>query len=197
MRSACLAAALVLLPINANAHLVGVEFGDFYAGSLHLMLAPEHVAAMLVVGLIGAHQSLEVARWGLIALPLGLLMGCLLSLVLAPGGFVDPLVAVSLAVGGCVGIAALRLPVVLVTALATLVGLIHGYANAVSAIGTPVDLFLYLSGIAAAGSVLGTLGLACATALMRWKEWVPLASRVLSSWIATVGVLMVGLALLR
>lgn len=197
MRLVALACLAALLPGNAQAHLVGLAFGDFYAGSLHLMLAPEHVAAMLIVGLIGAQQRIETGRWALIALPLGLILGCVAALGIDAVDAVDPLVAASLAVGGLLGIAALRLPAAAMIAVAAGMGILHGYANGVSGRDAPVDMVLYLSGIAAAGAVLGTLGLAGATALMHWQDWVRLGSRVLSSWVATVGVLMIGLTLLR
>ena len=44
----------LMLPKPAAAHLVGVEFGDFYAGVLHLTLAVEQVVALLVLGLVAA-----------------------------------------------------------------------------------------------------------------------------------------------
>lgn len=197
MRVLLLAVLAALSPGIAHAHLVGLAFGDFYAGSLHLMLAPEHIAAMLIVGLIGAQQTLAVARMGLIGLPAGLILGCLLAWSWNSGLPTDPAIAASLAIGGAVGIFALRLSALPMLLIASAMGAIHGYANGVSAAEAPVDTFLYLSGIATAGAVLGTLGLAVATALMGWQSWIRLGSRVLSSWVATVGVMMLGLALLR
>lgn len=197
MRRLALGCLAALLPGTANAHLVGVAFGDFYAGSLHLILAPEHVAAMLITGLIGAQQHLPVARWALLALPLGLVAGCLAALAVQIGPAVDVLVAASLAIGGVMGIAAIRLPVPAMIAVAAAMGAIHGYANGISGVGVPIDLSLYLPGIASAGAVLFTLGLGIATALMGWQHWVRLGSRVLSSWVATVGMLMIGMAVLR
>lgn len=181
-----------MVPTPADAHLVGVEFGAFYAGGLHLTLALEHMAALLLIGLIAAQQSRASARWTLLALPVGLALGCIAAMIDPNLPQVIP-VAASLALAGALGIAAPRVAALPLALAAGLVSLVHGYANGVSAAGSAVDLWLYTAGIVSFGTVLGTLSVAGLTAVMPLGTWTRLGSRVLCSWIATLGILMFGL----
>ncbi|MEO1291545.1 MAG: HupE/UreJ family protein [Pseudomonadota bacterium] len=193
----CGAAAL---PDPAAAHLVGVEFGEFYAGALHLTLAPEHVAALLALALVAALQPREHARWILLALPVGLLIGAAAALVVPATTPLDPAIGASLIVPGLLGLAGTRLAVPALAVLALALGGLHAYANGLSVHEAPVDWRLYLAGIVSAGTVLGTLLVALATVVASHPEgqprgWARIAERAVCSWIAAAGTIFTGLAL--
>ena len=177
----------LMLPQPAAAHLVGEEFGDFYAGVLHLTLAIEQVVALLVLGLVAAMQPRETARWMLLALPLGLIAGICATLVFVPPARMDPAVAASLFIPGIIGVAAFRLRIVGVVLLALAVGGVLGFANGLSADDVPVDWLLYASGVVVAGTSIGTWLISLATVVNGLRSWMPLAERVLCSWFAAAG----------
>ncbi|MCG8443015.1 MAG: HupE/UreJ family protein [Caulobacterales bacterium] len=187
--------AAALAPSPASAHLVGVEFGDFYAGALHLASAPEHVAVLAALGLAAARQPRERARWMLLALPLGLGAGVAVAWGTGATLLLDPMVGASLAVAGLIGVAALRLPMWTLALLAALIGAVHGFANGDAGREAPIDWPLYAGGVTTAGAVIGSLLIAIATALVNWRSWTPLAGRVVASWLAAVGIIFLGLSL--
>ena len=195
----------------AHAHLVGVEFGDFYAGALHLALAPENLAAAAALGVVAAVQPREAARWMLLALPIGLavgvgaafafgapLIGQTTSTDAATNG-VDPtlgaLIAVSLALPGALGAAALRLPIWALAGAATVVGLVQGFVNGLAGHEAPVDWSLYAPGVIVAGVTIGTLAIAIVVAVIALAAWAQIAGRVVGSWVAAAGFVFLGLSL--
>lgn len=186
---------VLMLPQPAAAHLVGVEFGDFYAGVLHLTLAIEQVVALLVLGLVAAMQPRETARWMLLALPLGLIGGICATLAFPPPASMDPVVAASLFIPGLIGVAALRLRIVGVVLLALAVGGVLGFANGLSADEVPVDWLLYACGVVVAGTAIGTWLISLATVVNGLRSWTPLAERVLCSWFAAAGAIFFAFSL--
>lgn len=190
--------AACLLPGRAEAHLVGVEFGEFYAGVLHLGTSPEHVGVLLALGFLAASQPRERARWMLAALPAGLLAGVLAGILSGPGveiAALAPWIGASLVLAGGLGLLARTLPAAALAALAGAVGLLHGLANGLLGEETPIDWRLYAAGVVTAGTVIGTLAIAGATALADLAHWLRLGTRVLASWVTAVGAIFLGLAL--
>ncbi len=90
-------------PTPASAHLVGVEFGDFYAGALHLLSAPEHVVALVAIALVAALHPRDDARWALLALPIGFIIGALAAWWTPLAAPAAALIAASLAAPGAIG----------------------------------------------------------------------------------------------
>jgi hydrogenase/urease accessory protein HupE len=85
-----------------------------------------------------------------------------------------------------------RLPVRITTGLAMLLGLFHGYLNG-SALGGTGPGGLALLGIAGSVFVLVTLISAFAVGLT--SDWSRIAGRVVGSWIAASGLLLLGWSL--
>ena len=185
----------LMLPRPAAAHLVGAELGDFYAGVLHLTLAIEQGVALLVLGLVAAMQPRETARWTLLALPLGLIIGICATLFVAPPASMEPAVAASLFIPGIIGVAAFRLRIVGVVLLALAVGGVLGFANGLTAEEVPVDWPLYACGVVVAGTAIGTWLISLATVVNGLRSWTPLAERVLCSWFAAAGAIFFAFSL--
>lgn len=183
-----------MLPATAEAHLATTRFGDFYGGVLHLGTAPEHVLALLALGLLAGLQDPRDGRWILAAAPLGLLAGGLVALVL-PQGMPAPAVGmVLLTLLGLLAAVARPVPALPLAAAGLLVGLLHGYQNGLAASDAAV-VSLFILGVVACGLVGLALIAALAVATRRRVAWGVVALRTGGSWIAAIGVMMLGFGL--
>lgn len=195
MRAFLLAILVCLLGNTpAQAHLVGMEFGDFYAGALHLIVAPEHLAVLIGLSVVAAFQKRDEAKWSLAALPVGLLVGAGAGAVI---GGADPavLMGTSLALTGAIGAAALHLGRLPFAGLVLVVGLLHGYANGVPAADGAAEIWLYTTGVASAGTVIGTVAIAGSSALLAARHWTAMGYRVAGGWLVAIGTMYAGLSL--
>jgi urease accessory protein len=186
------AAAALLLPATLHAHLVNTGLGPFYDGVSHFALTPEDLLPALALALFAGQRGAVSGRLALVALPASWLAGGLVGLALPTLGAATALTTASfLAMGGLVA-ADVRLPAPGVAALACVLGLTHGYLNgsamALARLGT-----LGLAGIVAALFVLVALAAAMVVAL--GAGWARIAVRVMGSWIAAVGLLLLGWSL--
>jgi urease accessory protein len=197
VRALALAAAAALAADPAAAHLVGVRFGDFYAGALHVATAVEHVAAVLALALLAALQPRSAGRWALLAGPAGLLLGALTATLGQAERAIDAAVVGAFALAGALAALGLRLPPAVVLGVAFGVGLTHGYANGLAAAGARIDPWLYSAGVAAAGLVAISLGAAAGRALTDAAPRVAIVWRVVGSWIAAAGLVAFGLSVAR
>ncbi len=180
-------ALLATLPVPAHAHLVNSGLGPFYNGTLHLLLSPGDLLAVLAVGLLAGQSGKASARGAAIVLPL--VWGATALAGLALGTVADlgwPQVALLILLGVLVA-AGIRLSAAVMVSLAALTGLIHGLENAgaLAASGS-----LAVVGTAAAVLILTLLTAALAVSLR--AAWTRIALRVGGSWIAAVGMLMLG-----
>jgi urease accessory protein len=183
------AALLVTAAQIAHAHSTAQGVGDFYAGFLHPLTAPEHVLPFFALGVLAAQQ----APRGQLALPLFWLAvmaaagAALLQAAPAGVGLVNILSAVVL--GGLIALDA-RLPVALPLALAVLFGASHGLANG-AAITASTRAYLFVPGLGLAALVVTGYGLVFTDWLLRRKAgWIHVAVRVAGSWIAAIGMLV-------
>ena len=106
---------------------------------------------------------------------------------------VRPLNNVSFAVLGLLVAAAWRLPLALLIALGALFGLSHGYENG-RAMTPETATHLFILGVVAVGVVATALVSAATLAATARAAWPRVAVRIAGSWIAAIGIMMVGLA---
>jgi hydrogenase/urease accessory protein HupE len=184
--------AALAWPSRADAHLVQTGFGAFYDGISHLALTPEDLLPTIALGLLAGLRGRRFGRRALLMLPALWLAGGLLGLFV-PGVTPESLVTVGsfLVLGGLVAADA-KLPVPLFTALAALVGLIHGSLNGAAMAQAGLGS-LGLLGIASAVFVLVTL--TSAFVVSRRTPWARIAVRVVGSWVVATGMLMIGWSL--
>lgn len=191
---ALILAPLLATPTGAQAHLVGVEFGDFYAGALHLTLDPGQIATLVILGVIAGLNPRPKARWMLAALPAGLCAGAGLGAVWGTPVTEQIAVPVLLALTGIIGVIARELPLAALAALAAVVGLVLGTMNGAAANAFPIDLLLYTAGVATAGTMLGTFMIAIGSRFATSAPWVSIGYRAVSSWAIAVGLISLGLS---
>jgi hydrogenase/urease accessory protein HupE len=176
---------------QAHAHLIETGLGPVYDGIAHFALTPEDLTPALALAVLAGLRGRDHARRVILVLPLAWLLAYLLGTsanVSLPGSLSwVPL----LVLGGLVA-ADFRLPIAVTTALAAALGLFLGLSNSyvMAQAGAGVRGGI---GIVGAVFVLTTLGAACAVA---WQSgWLRIAWRVVGSWIAASGLLLLGWSL--
>lgn len=178
---------------TACAHVASAQAGAFYAGLFHPLTALEHVLPMLALGLLVGQRGLGAGQGVLLAFVVALAAGAGLASPGAAPGWVRPLNVGSLAVIGGLVAAAWRLPAALLYTLALGFGAMHGYANGAA---LPPDLSppIFVLGLVAAALLTTGYGLVVADALSHLKPaWPRVAVRVVGSWVAAVGILVLGM----
>lgn len=187
------ALGLALAADAACAHVASAQAGAFYAGLLHPLTAPEHVLPMLALGLLAGQRGLHESQGVLLAFTVALAAGAgLAPSGTAPGWIALLNVGSLVVIGGSVA-AAWRWPTALLYALALGFGATHGYANGAA---RPLDGSppIFVLGLVAAALLTTGYGAVVSDALRRLKpNWPRVAVRVAGSWVAAVGILVLGL----
>jgi urease accessory protein len=176
----------------AAAHTLDNRFGDFYAGVVHPLTALEHPPPFLALGLLAGQQGEGAARWLVLVFPLALLIGAGLAAAAPPLPAMGVLNAASFVVLGLLLAAALRLPLPVLIALGAVFGISHGYDNG-RAMAPDTAVHLFVLGVATVGGLVTALVSAAAIDLAE-AAWSRVAVRIAGSWIAAVGIMMIGLA---
>lgn len=183
------AALMLTIPSLAQAHLVNSGLGPFYDGALHLLLSPGDLLGLVAVALLAGLRGVRAGRLTVIVLPIAWLLSGLIGLNLSLTLELPWLSVLSFVVLGMLVAADLKLAPLLVAVLAGLYGVLHGLLNgvALAAIGAgPLSLF----GIVVTVLVIALLTTAAVVPLRR--VWMRIAVRVAGSWVAAVGMLMLG-----
>jgi urease accessory protein len=194
-KDACLAGfltavfLLMLSPESAYAHLVTTGLGPFYDGLSHFFLTPEDVVPVFALALLAGLRGARFGRWALFALPGAWLVGGLWGLTQQTESSLPFLSVVTLMLLGVLVAADRKLPLWVVTGLAAVLGLLHGYLNG-TAMG---QAGLGVTGLIGIGSaVFAIVALLAAFVVSLRIPWVRIAIRVAGSWIAAIGMLLLG-----
>jgi urease accessory protein len=173
------------------AHLVSTGLGPVYDGIGHLLTTPEDLVPVIALALYAGLRGAKAGRLALFLLPLAWLAGGLAGLRLpAAGAIAAP--SLSFLLLGALAAADLRLPSSAVASLAAVVGLVNGFSNGAAFAGAGPGA-AGLAGVAAALFVVVSLVSAFVVSLER--PWMRVAVRVAGSWIAAVGLLLLGWSL--
>jgi urease accessory protein len=164
--------AVLLWPAAAEAHLVTTGLGPVYDGISHVLMSPDDLVPAVAMALLAGLNGSTAARRTLFVITgawlVGGVAGFLSGHPLVPGS----VTTASFLVLGALTAADVRLPPGLVTALALVFG---------------------LAGIA--GAVFVIVALASAFVVSRRAAWMRVAIRVAGSWVAAIGLLMLGWSL--
>jgi urease accessory protein len=184
-------AAVVSVASPGYAHLANTGFGPFYDGLTHLFVAPEDLLPVVALALLAGLDGPRSGRAVLFALPAAWVAGSVLGFLVAPDVTMPALMAaVTIVIGGMVA-AGRPLPLALVAGFAIVLGLLAGALN-------EIDLAtVHSSPLGAAGV---TSGLFVVVALLAGQvasvraPWARVAVQVAGSWIAAIGLFMLGWA---
>jgi len=183
------AVALLLQSAPAEAHLVTTGLGPLYDGILHFLVSFEDLLPVLAMALLAGLNGPQAGRRALFVLPAAWLAGGVAGFLSGPAQEGACITAFSALVLGALVTADRRLPLALVTALAMILGLLHGWANG-AAIASAHRETLALAGIG--GTVFVITALLAALAASLRGHGARVAVRVAGSWIAAIGLLLVG-----
>ncbi|MGD0620152.1 MAG: HupE/UreJ family protein [Bryobacteraceae bacterium] len=180
---------LLLLPAFASAHPIqGV--GDFYSGMLHPILSLEQLLPIVALGLLAGQQGRESAVRVLALFPAGLIAGACAGLFWPTPSFLVPVNAASIALLGVLVAGAWRLPKFALLALAPLLGLLYGLPDGAE-VGGAVEAYRFIPGVALAGFLIVAYGAGLVRGLK--APWTRIGVRVAGSWVAAIGVMVLGL----
>lgn len=175
---------------NAHAHGAIPGISDFHAGMIHPVTELIHVLPIFVLGmLLGQHgiARTEPALW---LFPSALAVGGVLAVAAPSIPGVDALNVVSLILLGVLVASARKLPVAMLMFLVATLGLSHGYGNG-TALTEGMRKLMFLSGVTLSGFFVMAYGLMITESLLnRGTAWLSIAIRVLGSWGAAIGLLV-------
>jgi hydrogenase/urease accessory protein HupE len=181
---------LILFPSHAEAHLNSTGLGPVYDGLLHFLLSPEDLLPVLALALLAGQRGADCGRRAMFVLPVAWFLGGLAGLATKASSNTALTCISFLLLGGLLaGNAQVSLRAT--TILAVLVGLFHGYLNG-TGMGQPATAALALLGLVFAVFILVAIAAACVVQLR--QPWTRIAVRVVGSWIAASGLLMLGWA---
>jgi hydrogenase/urease accessory protein HupE len=158
--------------------------GPVYDGIGHLLLTPEDLVPAMAVALYAGLRGKEPGRLAFFLFPLAWLIGGFAGLLVNYSP-TYPLSVLSFLLLGALIAADLRMPASVFTLLVMALGIMHGFFNGIAMTGVSG-----LLGIAATLFVLIAIGSAVVVSLR--AAWTRVAVRVAGSWIAAVGLLMLG-----
>lgn len=163
-----IAGLLAMIPLSpAFAHTgSGVQAGLF-SGFLHPLTGPDHIIAMVAVGLWGAQLG-NPAIWVLpITFPLVMAVGGLLGVAGFDLPFVEPMIALSgIALGAMVAFS-VRPPLWAAAVLVGIFAIFHGYAHG-KELPEAADAIAYAVGFVVATGMLHLFGIIIGVAV-RWE----------------------------
>jgi hydrogenase/urease accessory protein HupE len=186
--------AVALLPARAEAHLATTGLGPVYDGISHLLLSPDDLVPVIAMALLAGLNGPTAGRRTLFVLPLAWIIGGLGGFAAGTTVLPGALTALSFLVLGILTAADRRISPSTVTGLATALGLLHGWLNGagIAAAGREA---LALVGIGTAVFVVVALGAALVVSLH--TGWRRIVVRVAGSWVAAIGLLLLGWAIRR
>jgi hydrogenase/urease accessory protein HupE len=141
------------------------------------------------LSLLAGQRGTRTARWTLFVLPLAWLAGGLAGARMSGEITLPVLTTVSFAVLGLLVVLAARVPAAVVAGLALGCGLAHGVVNGATLSPTGASL-LGLAGVVTGVFCLSAILSAQVTTLR--SGWTRILVRVIGSWIAAAGLLMLG-----
>lgn len=179
---------LALWPSGAEAHLVSTGLGPVYDGLSHFALTPEDLLPVLGLALLAGLRGAGHGRRALFVLPAAWLLGGVLGLA-GHGGVSPVMTAASFVILGGLVAADAKLPLAGTTVLAALLGLAHGYSNG-AALAQPGPALSGLVGVIVAAFTFVALATSFVVPLR--AAWARVIVRVAGSWIAAIGLLLLG-----
>jgi len=182
-------AALLLWPGSAHAHLMTTGLGPVYDGISHLFLTFDDLLPVVAMALLAGLNGPVTGRRALFILPAAWLTGGAAGYLTGVAPLPAGVTSLSLLVLGILTAADRKLAPAVVTALAVALGMVHGWLNG-AAIALAGREASGLVGIA--GAVFLIVALVSALVVSLERSWTRIAVRVAGSWIAAIGLFLLG-----
>jgi hydrogenase/urease accessory protein HupE len=183
---------LCFVSANADAHLVSTGLGPVYDGIGHFILSPVDLTVVIVLALLASMRGARYGRLLLVILPAAWISGSITGLLFPINTGLGWLPGISFLLPGILVAADRNLPVQVVGILASLLGILQGFLTGVALTGTP-SAGLDLTGEIVAMIVVITISSGVVVSIK--KYWMRIVVRVLGSWIAATGLLIIGWSL--
>lgn len=180
---------ILLWPSISQAHLVNTGLGPFYDGVSHLAMSPDDLLSALALALLAGLSGARAGRHILFLLPPVWLIGGLFGLRFEQEVSLALFSILSFLATGALVAWDRKLPLMLISGLTCCFGLLHGFLNG-TAMAQAGGGFLALFGICLAVFVLTALFSGLVVSLKAY--WARITVRVAGSWIAAIGLLMLG-----
>lgn len=186
-RGTLVAVSLMLAPGAAEAHLVQTGLGPVYDGVAHFALSPEYCVPIVGVALYAGLRGKAQARSAIVLLPLCWLIGSLLGGIPGSHELNAPTWLILMLVGGFIAVE-VPLSVPATGLFIAAIGLMLGFSSGM-AMAQYGPLIRPAFGSAVVTFVVTALAAAAANATIGWTR---IAVRVIGSWIAASGLLLLG-----
>lgn len=191
----------LLLALSANraeAHTVFSTNGPFFGGIKHFLLSPDDIIIAVAFGMFATLRRPKVTGSALWSLPTAWVVVGIIALLsgAAPATSEIP-AACSLMAAGLLVALNLNLPALAVIGTGVVLGGLHGYLNgtAMREAGTwPAVLQLFGVGVSVAFASFWALAVLELADLAK-RPWIRIVVRVLGSWTAASGLLLLGWSL--
>jgi len=180
---------ILLLPATADAHLVNTGFGTFYDGVAHLFITPSDILVVLGLGLLAGLCGAPASRAAIIAMPAVWLTGELIGSTYSAIITLPWLTTLSFGLVGVLVASNAKMPRPVLLVLTGAAGLLHGFVNGATMAAAGTDR---LGMLGAATAVFVVITLLAALVVSLRAQWSRIAVRVAGSWIAAIGLLMIG-----
>jgi urease accessory protein len=180
---------LAIFPTTAEAHLNSTGMGPIYDGLMHFLTSPEDVVPVFALALLTGLRGASYGRRALFVLPSAWLFGAVFGLTASATNGSAALSSMWFLLLGGLLAADAKLSLRVITALAVLIGLYHGYLNGT---GMGQSGFAVVALLGLTSGVFILIVLAAAFVAQLQAQWARIAVRVAGSWIAASGLLMLG-----
>jgi hydrogenase/urease accessory protein HupE len=189
--------AVLLWPPLAEAHLVTTGLGPLYDGVAHFTLTPEDLIPALALALLAGLRGPSHSRRVLFVLPCTWLLAAVVGLLTPHTASALPIStslapSISFVLFGALLAGDACLPLAATTAVAAMLGGLHGYLNGAAMAQATLGMTAVI-GIATA--VFTLVALTSSAVIPLRAAWARIAIRVAGSWIAAIGLLLIGWSL--
>ena len=180
----------ILLATSANAHLVNTGLGPFYDGVSHLLLSPEDVITVIAMALLAGLNGPNCWSTHLICNHRRLACCGCCRIARRQSAAARRHDDRFILIAGDPDRTDRRLSPAAVATLAAAIGVLHGWLNGAGTAGAKPATIGVLLGVSSAIFVLVAV-VAATPVATRWV-WARVGFRVTGSWIAAIGLLMLG-----
>ncbi|MDR9777001.1 HupE/UreJ family protein [Rhizobium hidalgonense] len=189
IRSVWASIGIATIPVQASAHLVNTGLGPIYDGVAHFAMSPEAILPVVALGVLAGLGGVANARTAVLVLPVAWVAIGLVGMLFGPLAINPAFESLPLLILGGLAAADIRMPALATGSLALLLGAFEGY-NFGSAYSAARDGFPALTG--SAGLVFVLIAFVSAAVLKAKWNWTRIAMRVVGSWTAASGILLLG-----